>query len=61
MVTVSSEAGAVNVVAVPLAVCAGLKFDALQAAAPVVEHDQFTPAFAESFETVAVYWPVAPV
>jgi hypothetical protein len=49
MVTLPAADGAVYVVAAPLAVCAGLKVPQ----APAGEQLQSTPAFAESFVTVA--------
>ena len=57
MVTLPAAAGAVKVVAAPLAVCAGLKLPQL----PVGEQLQSTPSFEESFVTVATILAVAPV
>ena len=52
---VGAEAGAVKVVAAPLAVCAGLKVPQVPAGAQL----QSTPALAVSFETVAAIVAVA--
>src|ERR1700680_835642 len=59
-VTISTPAGAVKVVGMPLSVIVRLKFAAPQGVAPVVLQVQVTPAFALSPVTVAITGAIVP-